>query len=33
MFILFGGVQPLQDPGKPEGETVLAIAIDLERES
>ena len=26
------GVQPLQDPGKPEGETVSAIAIDVEGE-
>ena len=26
------GVQPPQDPGKPEGETAAAIAIDLERE-
>ena len=26
----FAGVQPPQDPGKPEGET--ALAIDLERE-
>ena len=26
------GVQPLQDPGKPEGGMVSAIAIDLERE-
>ena len=26
------GVQPPQDPGKPEGETASAIAIDLERE-
>ena len=29
---LCAGVQPPQDPGKPEGETAAAIAIDLERE-
>lgn len=26
------GVQPLQNPGKPEGETASAIAIDLDRD-
>ena len=29
---MHAGVQPPQDPGKPEGETASAIAIDLERE-
>ena len=30
--MLFAGVQPLQDPGKPKGEMASAIAITLERE-